>query len=55
MTFAIISIYLNELANEKLAITVLIIEVHLIDQLNVKMLVKTNVISSECIILNLHH
>lgn len=53
--FAIVSIHLNELANEKLAITVLIIEVHLINQLNVKMLVETNVISSERIILNLHH
>ena len=53
--FVIISIHLNELVNEKLAITVLIIEVHLVDQLNVKMLVETNVISSECIILNLHH
>lgn len=53
--FAIVSIHLNELANEKLAITVLIIEVHLVNQLNIKMLVETNVISSECIILNLHH
>ncbi len=53
--FAIISIHLNELANKKLAITVLIIEVHLVNQLNVKMLVEMNVISLERIILNLHH
>lgn len=53
--FAIVRIHLNELANEKLAITVLIIEVHLVDQLNVNMLVEMNVISSEHIILNLHH
>lgn len=53
--FAIVSIHLNELANEKLAIAVLIIEVHLVNQLNVKMLVETNVISSKRIILNLHH
>ncbi len=53
--FAIIRIHLNELANEKLAIAVLIIEVHLVNQLNVKMLVEMNVINSECIILNLHH
>ncbi len=53
--FAIVSIHLNELANEKLAIAVLIIEVHLVNQLNVKMLVEMNVISSKRIILNLHH
>lgn len=52
--FAIVKLHLNGLSNGQVATGELTVEVHLIDQLKAEMLVGTDVISPERIVMDLH-
>lgn len=53
--FIMIKLHLNDLSDDQVITKELTMKVHLINQLNVKMLISMNVIFSKRIILNLHH